>query len=152
MQTGSIGTAGTNRPRAKVSEYDIALKLVTAFGGSDEVKKHLTELRNGTASYDRARELSEEAAADAVRRKTEAEAAESGATRARQGLADEQATATQRDSDMAATLDTEKRRLTDWAVDLDIQRKDLEAALAPARRLVEPLAAFADMTIEVSSL
>ena len=79
--------------RARVSDYDVALELLTTFGADDARKQHMTQLRDAKAAADTSREDATAAAAAATKRDKLAREAEADATRARQALADETAAA-----------------------------------------------------------
>ena len=89
----SLGQAGSAMPRPKPGDYDIALSLVTAFGDDKAVKATLTELREATLAYDKARDDAQAAERKAAERDKAAHRAELDATVARQALADESAEA-----------------------------------------------------------
>lgn len=80
-------------PRAKVGDFENALALLAAMADVKVTKKSLTEHKDATATYDKARDGAEAAERNAAKRDSEAREAEADAIRARQILADETATA-----------------------------------------------------------
>ena len=88
----AVGMTGGPVPRAKPGDYERSLALLAGITAKD-AKARLTELRDGAAAHDRAREDAEEAERKATARDTVARAAERKATLARQALVDESAEA-----------------------------------------------------------
>ena len=80
-------------PRAKASDYDTALALLTSVNDPKATKKFLAELQDSTLAHDAAREAAEATMAAATKRDQMAKQAEADATRQRQLLADETAAA-----------------------------------------------------------
>ena len=76
-------------PRARVSDFDMALQLLTIFGNDKARKQGMTELRDERVAAVKAREEADAHIVEGKRREETAQAAEADATRARQALADE---------------------------------------------------------------
>ncbi len=89
----SLGMAGSAMPRAKASDFDMALQLLTIFGNDKARKQGMTELRDEKVAAVKAREEADAATVKAKQRESEAQAAEADAIHARQALADESAAA-----------------------------------------------------------
>jgi len=109
MPTGNL-TGPSNRPVARVADYQIALQLATTFSAKAEVVAHLTELRDATAGFDQARAASEAAATAAQGREEKARQAEGTSERARQAQADEATVIASRHAGERAELDRDRQR------------------------------------------
>ena len=79
----------TAMPKTKPGDFERALQLVAALGGTKDIKAKLTELHEAEKSHDLVREFAEAAKAEATKRETLAKDAEAKAVVARQKLADD---------------------------------------------------------------
>lgn len=141
MPPGNL-TGSRNRPVARVSDYETALKLATTFGSKDAVIEHLTELRDATAGFDQAREASQTAATAAQGREDAARQAEGTSERARQAQADEAAVIASRHAGERAELDRDRQRADEVLAQGERQADRNEAVEVKLRGAAAALSAW----------
>ena len=128
----ALGMAGSAMPRAKASDFDMALQLLTIFGNDKARKQGMTELRDAKGGADEAREASEAAERKAAERGKAAQEAEANATRARQALADETEKArVERSQRMSEIREKEKAQCA-----RDLEQESREQDIARRERLL----------------
>ncbi len=121
----SLGMAGSPLPRARVSDFEMALQLLTIFGNDKARKQGMTELRDEKAAAVKAREDAEAAGRKAAERDKAAQAAEADATLARQALADESAAATTAHAERETAVAERERLATEAEHSQGLRDKEL---------------------------
>ena len=126
---GKTAMGGSALPKSRPGDYERALELIAALGGSKDVKVALAALRDAEKSHDLTRERAEAAAGEADKRKAAAERAEAKATAANQRLADQTAkdnaelTSRERGVGGRETAATEREATLD-ARDIEFSRRE----------------------------